>query len=193
MTHDDPSESDHPAVPPGTIDLPLPGGTARVGSGLLSASAPPANGAAAAVDDGGESLGPPRLTGPRRQRVVMVGIAATTILSLLAISLLYYRWAKRPDAEAMIVVWAGDDKAWDGATVTVRGGSLGAPLTYQLRADENLIVRFHVPPGDYKVKVTDKDGHVLGERQSPPQRPLQAGLIWWPFRAPPEALKAGMQ
>jgi len=192
MTHDDPSESDHPAVPPGTIDLPLPGGgTARVGTGLGATPPPPLP--RNAPDDDAAPPGPPRLTGYRRQRVVTVGILATTILSVLAISLLYYRWAKRPDPEAMIVVWADDDKAWDGATVTVRGGSLGAPLTYQLRADENLIVRFHVPPGDYSVRVTAKDGHVLGQRQSPPQRPLQAGLIWWPFRAPPAATKMGMQ
>src|SRR3954451_15305175 len=111
MTSED-LESDHEAVPPGTIDLPLPGGTARVGTGL--------GGAAPAADPA--PLGPPRLVGHRRQRVVMVGILSTTILSLLAISLLYYRWAKRPDPEAMIVVWAGDARAWDGATVTVRGG-----------------------------------------------------------------------
>ena len=190
MTHDDPSESDHPAVPPGTIDLPLPGGTARVGTGL-GATVPAARRAAA--ENGGAPVGPPRLVGYRRQRVVTVGILSTTILSLLAISLLYYRWAKRPDPEAIIVVWAGDDRSWDGATVTVRGGSLGMPLKYTLRADENLIVRFHVPPGDYSVRVTDKDGRLLGERQSPPQRPLQAGLIWWPFRAPAAATRMGMQ
>ena len=183
MTSDDDLESDHPAVPPGTIDLPLPTGTARVGTGL-GVVAPPADPA---------PLGPPRLVGYRRQRVVTVGIVSTAILSLLAISLLYYRWAKRPDPEAMIVVWAADDRAWDGATVTVRGGSLGAPLAYTLRADENLIVRFHVPPGEYAVRVTDKDGHLLGEAQSPPRRPLLAGLIWWPFHAPPEARKMGMQ
>lgn len=193
MTHHDPSESDHPAVPPGTIDLPLPGGgTARVGTGLGTAATPPPV-TDSAADDAAAPLGPPRLVGHRRQKVVTVGILSTAILSLLAISLLYYRWAKRPDPEATIVVWAGDDRAWDGATVTVRGGNLGVPLTYTLTAEENLIVRFHVPPGDYSVRVTGKDGRVLGQAQSPPQRPLQAGLIWWAFRAPPAATQMGMQ
>jgi hypothetical protein len=60
-----------------------------------------------------------------------------------------------------------------------------------LRSDENLIVRFHVPPGDYLVKVEDPRGRVLAQRQSPLQESLRTGSIWWPFRAPPAATQAG--
>jgi hypothetical protein len=153
----------------------------------------PPGGLGSASDANGEGDGPTRWTGHRRQRVVAVGIAATTILSLLAIAVLYYRWAARPDPTAIIVVWAGNEPTWEGATATVRGGGLTAPLSYVLRAEENLLVRFHVPPGDYQVQVRDKRGQLLGQRQMPPNRPLKPGTIWWPFRAPPAATQAGLQ
>ena len=189
MPHDF-SESDRPAVPPGTIDLPL-NSSAPTAFGSGGAAGGPGRGPAGYGE--GEPPPPQRLMGHRRQRVVTVGIIVTTALSLLATSLLYYRWAKRPDPEAIIVVWAGDEKAWDGATVTVRGSGLASPLKYVLRAEENLIVRFHVPPGGYVVRVEGKDGRLLAERQTPPQRPLTSRLIWWPFRAPPAATQLGMQ
>jgi hypothetical protein len=125
--------------------------------------------------------------------VVTVGIALTTLISLVAISLLFFRWATRPEPEALIVVWAGQNEAWDGATVSVRGGPLGSALTYVLRKDENLIVRFHVPPGaGYDVRVRDKDGRVVGERRSPGGVVLRSGMVWWPFHKPAAATQMGM-
>ena len=108
-----------------------------------------------------------------------VGIVLTTLLSLLATSLLYYRWAKRPDADARIIVWK-QDPSWDGATVVVRGGGLDAPLKYVLRSQEHQIVRFHVPPGDYQVQITDKQGR-REQIQTDPRAPMTAGSMWWPF------------
>ena len=207
MTHD-PSQPDRPATPPpsrpppGTIDLPLPGGAGSTFStaspGSSSSTSPGGFGATfglagAPAAGGANGDGPPRLTGHRRQRVVAVGIVATTLLSLLAVSVLYYRWAKKPDPTAIIVVWGGNEPAWDGATAVVRGGGLRAPLSYVLRAEEHLLVRFHVPPGDYQVEVRGKNGAVLARRQNPVQRPLKSGVIWWPFRAPPAATQAGLQ
>ena len=200
----DPTESDRPGdAPPGTINLPLPSPTvgasahASVSASASSVFSPgptdPPVGAGAPmsaepVDNDGP---PPRLVGHRRQRVVMVGIALTTVISLLAISLLYYRWATKAEPTASIVVW-GKDPEWDGATVTVRGGGLRAPLRAVVHAEDDLIVRFHVPPGDYVVRVESPTGKVLGQRQNTMRQPLAAGTIWWPFRAPAAATQVSV-
>lgn len=201
----DPTEPDRPAdAPPGTINLPLPSvtvGASNHASPLLSSSSssvfspgptdPPIGaGAPMSTEPVEEESSPHRLIGHRRRRVVVVGIALTTAISLLAITLLYYRWATKAEPTASIVVWGGTDQAWDGASVIVRGGGLRAPLRAVVRAEDNLIVRFHVPPGDYIVRVESPTGKVLGQRQNAMQQPLRVGTIWWPFRAPPAATQA---
>jgi len=123
----DPTEPDRPAeAPPGTIHLPL--SSATVGASSSSPSSPSTLGSAAGsvfspgptdppmgagaptsgapVDDDDDAAPPPRLVGHRRQRVVVVGIALTTAISLMAISLLYYRWATKAEPTASIIVWA---------------------------------------------------------------------------------------
>jgi hypothetical protein len=197
----DPTQPDRSAAPPGTINLPLPSATtvgappASPTSGFSAGPTDPPVGAgapmsAAPVDN---EAPPPRLVGHRRHRVVIVGIALTVVISLMAISLLYYRWATKLEPTASIVVWAGSDASWDGATVTVRGGGLRGPLSAVLRAEDNLIVRFHVPPGDYAVRVEAPGGRVLARKQTRVQQPLQVGSIWWPFNPPPAATQAGFQ
>lgn len=201
--NNDPSQPDRSTAPPGTINLPLP---SSAGGGVGSSSTVPASsfspgptdppvgtGAPSSSGPVDDEAPPQRLVGHRRQRVVTVGIATTTVISLLAISLLYYRWANRPDPTASIVVWGGSQSSWDGAAVTVRGGGLRAPLRAVLRAEDNLIVRFHVPPGDYLVRVEGADGRLIAERQSAVQQPLRVGSIWWPFHAPPAATQGSLR
>jgi hypothetical protein len=123
--------------------------------------------------------------------VVIFGIATTVFISLIAISLLYYKWYKTEDYDTTIVVWAPDE--WNGATVDVRGEHLPPQgLTQDLKEDDHMLIRFHVPPGGYSVRV-HRDGQTLAERETPPTRPLNAHMIWWPFKAPAAATQMGKQ
>jgi hypothetical protein len=127
-----------------------------------------------------------------RPWVIGAAIVATVIVALLAVSVLYYRWYRTEQADALIIVWPPDDGAWDGATVTV-SPSTGPGLSKRLSRDETSVVRFHVPPGHYLVRVTGPGGKVLAERRTHPQRPMLSKMIWWPFRAPPAATQLGFQ
>jgi hypothetical protein len=126
--------------------------------------------------------------GKPRTLVVVVGIATAVFISLVAVSILYYRWYKSEDYETTIVVWGWPD--WDGATVDVRGAALpGGHLTRKLEEVENLVIRFHVPPGSYTVRV-EKEGKLIAERTTDQRTgPLAAQTIWWPFRASPAATR----
>ncbi|HEY7115884.1 MAG TPA: hypothetical protein VH475_04830 [Tepidisphaeraceae bacterium] len=194
MTNDPTHPSGPPQPPPGTIDLPLPAAanvpTSFSTTGAAAATAPHAS---APSDDEPPHGHPDRLVGPRRQWVITIGIAATVFISLISIALLYYKWAKNDAHDVAIIVWAGDDKSWDGATVTVTGSALPGGLSHVLREDEHLMVRFHVPTGDYRVRVVAKGGRTLAERASDPRRPLRSHVIWWPFHAPPAATQLGFQ
>jgi hypothetical protein len=128
--------------------------------------------------------------GKPRAFVVLLGIAAAVFISLVAVSVLYYRWYKAEDYETTIVVWGFPE--WDGATVEVTGPGLPeGRLTRKLEDTEHLVIRFHVPPGSYTVRV-QKDGKLLAERSTDQRTgPLAAQTIWWPFRASPAATQMG--
>src|SRR4051794_31985003 len=105
----DPTEPDRPPpAPPGTIDLPLrpvgqsasaSAGMGRGGWFARGPTDPPVGtGAPSSADPADDEVAAPtRMLGHRRQRVVAVGIALTALLSLVAVSLLYYRWATRAE------------------------------------------------------------------------------------------------
>lgn len=136
----------------------------------------------------GEGFGKPATPG-KTPFSVRLGIAAAGIISLLAAGVLYYKWYKdRPDAnQTTIIVWGKDEKDWDGAKVTVTNSAPGGDsLMGELSAKENLLLRFHVPPGNYRVRI-ERDGHKLAEVVNDPRRPLMPNVIWWPFHAPPAA------
>jgi hypothetical protein len=118
------------------------------------------------------------------------------VISLLAIGVLYYKWYKdrvEPN-QVIIAVWGPDgtkegEASWDGAKVTVRG--MTNPdwvATDTLELKEHMLLRFHVPPGLYRVRV-EKDGKMLAERESP----QKSFLVWWPFRAPPAVTRPNLQ
>ena len=124
-----------------------------------------------------------------RPWVVVFGIATAVFISFLTISLLYYKWYKTEDYDTTIVVWAPNE--WNGATVDVTGEHLPPPgLTQDLSEADHMLIRFHVPPGTYSVRV-HRDGQTLAERVSDPLRPLRSRMIWWPFKAPPAATQMG--
>jgi hypothetical protein len=129
--------------------------------------------------------------GPRRQLVIVFGITSSLLISALAIGLLYVKWYKAPEYDTTIIVWG--EPGWAGAVVTVTGsGTPDINLSGSLSEAENLLVRFHVPPGDYRVRVV-KDGRVLAERGGRVLSHPGVLTIWWPFRRPPAATQIGAQ
>jgi hypothetical protein len=130
---------------------------------------------------------------PGNKWVIRIGIAATVLVSLLAVSVLYRSWYRAEKYDAMIIVWGPDDASWDGARVVVSGPGLSAALSKELSKDEKMLARFHVPPGHYLIRVTGPDGKVLAERATHRDRPMLSKMIWWPFRAPAAATQLGFQ
>jgi hypothetical protein len=175
-------------APAGTLDVSVPADSPTGGGGGLSSHAPGTTTAAGAHRPGEAHR-------PGKPWVIGTAIVATVVVGLLAVSVLYYQWFRTEQRDALIIVWGADDGAWDGATATVAplSTSGGPTLSKRLSGDENLLVRFHVPPGHYLVRVTAANGRVLGERKTHPQRPMQSKMIWWPFRAPPAATQLGFQ
>ena len=154
--------------PAGAFDVPVPG-------------EPPAVSAAASL-----SADAPR---PARPFSVGFGIAAATLISLLAIGVLYYKWYKDKidPNEPVIAVWG--DPSWAGAKVTVR--SVTTPdwvASGTLEEQEHVLIRFHVPAGVSKLRV-EKDGKVLAEREAQ----LGPNIVWWPFRKPEAVTRQSQQ
>lgn len=123
--------------------------------------------------------------------MIVFGITSSLLLSALAIGLLYVKWYKAPEYDTTIIVWG--EPEWAGAKVTVEGsGSPDVNLWGDLSDAENLLIRFHVPPGDYRVRVM-KGGRVLAERGGRVLSHPGVLTIWWPFRRPPAATQTGGQ
>ena len=173
------SQPPEPELPPpaGAFNVPMPADSPTSFSTL------PAS-AAAAPAKPGEDIAQ-RREGKPRAWVVAAGIATAVFMTLLAISVLYYTWYKAEDYDTTIVVWGWPN--WEGAMVEVTGTDLPhGHLTRKLDDPEHLVIRFHVPPGSYRVRV-EKDGQLITERATDQLRPLTARTIWWPFRASPAA------
>jgi len=168
-----------PPPPPGAFNVPVP-----VDSPTSFSATPPPPPVAR------EAPVPLDPEAKPRTFVVVIGIAAALFISLVAVSVLYYRWYKAEDYETTIVVWGFPE--WNGATVQVTGPGLPeGRLTRKLDDSEHLVIRFHVPPGSYTVRV-EKDGKMLAERTTDQRTgPLAAQTIWWPFRASPAATQIG--
>lgn len=179
-------------TPPGTIDVPV---TADSQTSFTTLSSPndraaPAGGSPFAQDPDAPPR-PRRLVGPRRQLVIIFGITSSLLISALAIGLLYAKWYKAPEYDTTIIVWGEPD--WAGAKVTVQGsGPPDVNLWGELWPSENMLIRFHVPPGDYRVRVV-KDGRLLAERGGRVLSHAGVLTIWWPFRRPPAATQIGAQ
>jgi len=174
---------DQPDAPPpaGVFDVPV-----SPDSPTSSFSSLPAGGAAPMspmlADDDGD--GDRARRGGARQWIVGLGIVGAIVVSSAAIALLYYKWYKTDEYQTTIVVWGQPE--WEGDTVTVRGSGLPTQLSKDLAPNEGMVIRFHVPPGTYLVRVTDKEGRKVAEQFS--DNALSDRMIWWPFRRlPPPA------
>ena len=180
-----PDQPDLP--PPGTIDVQVPADSPTSFSAMSSAA--PVAGAPAAETD--PQRRPRRLVGPRRQRMIVFGIGVALLISAVSIGILYAKWYQHEQHAATIIVWGEPD--WDGARVTVTGVELrDGPLLSELAARDNLMIRFHVPAGEFLVRVTAKDGRVLGERRVRAARRGNAATTVWAFKYPPAATQFGV-
>ena len=126
---------------------------------------------------------------PRRWFVVFA-IFSTAALCCVVIAVLYVQWFRTDDRSSLIVVWGPPE--WDGATAVVSGPALQGELRHRMEKEDDMLARFHVPPGIYVVEIR-KDNRVIDRKARENMRPLRSGGIWWPFRAPPAATQAGMQ
>jgi hypothetical protein len=129
---------------------------------------------------------------PRPRRwFIAFAIFTTALLCGTIIALLYVQWFRAQDRSALIVVWLPPE--WDGATAIVSGPALNGDMKHRLTKEQDMIARFHVPPGvGYLVRI-EKDKKEISRRDRGTMRLLQSGGVWWPFRAPPSATQMGLQ
>ncbi|MEZ0265032.1 MAG: hypothetical protein ACAI43_09915 [Phycisphaerae bacterium] len=159
---------------------PIPPGSLDVSTETSPASLPPAGSAASANGAAAPAPNEPyRLRGPRRRFTIVFGITATALITGLAVALLYFKWYRTEDYNVLIVAHA--EAEWDGGTITVTGPALGGDgLSGEITRTNNLVVRFHVPPGTYTLVVHDKTGRPVATRTNT----LRAKVQWWPLRYP---------
>jgi len=163
----------NPPSPPGTLDVIVDPASPTASSSFVhapEAKPQPASTSASA---------PYRLRGPRRRWTIILGITTTVMITALSLTLLYLKWYRTVDYNALII--ASGNPAWEDATATVSGPALGNDvLSAKFTASKNYMIRFHVPPGTYKIVVKSRDGKVLAANAM--QGGLRGGYQWWPFR-----------
>ncbi len=199
------SERESESTPPGTIDVraAAPSGSFQTansngasldGGGSTTNGMNAVGGSADNDSDSAQAHPAPRsrmderyqLRGPRRRIMIILGISATAIISALAVALLYSKWAGSEDYSATIIVYG--EEAWDGAIVTVKGSGLPPQgLSAPLEKSSNLLIRFHVPPGNYFINVLKNGKPIIREHQV---TGLKADQQAWPFRPPGSAPSA---
>lgn len=88
--------------------------------------------------------------------LVWAGIIGAAALFVLAVSLLYYRWATVVEPTSVVMVRGNESIA--GAVVTVQGVSLPEPYQLTLDPSRDLEARFFVQPGSYRVRIERPQG-----------------------------------
>ncbi|HYE21068.1 MAG TPA: hypothetical protein VEA69_21655 [Tepidisphaeraceae bacterium] len=165
--------SDPSPIPPGSLDVTVEPASA---SSPAAGPAASANGAGTGAPGSNE---PYRLRGPRRRFTIVFGITATALITGLAVALLYFKWYRTEDYSVLIVAHAPAE--WEGGTIVVTGPALGGDgLSAPITRTNNLVVRFHVPPGAYALMVHDKAGRPVARATNT----LRAKEQWWPLRPP---------
>lgn len=163
-----------PASPPGTLEV-----SVAANSGMASDAV-----AKTTDEHPGEQRYPHRgrrLIGPRRKAALVLGLSAVGLLTLVCVSILFYRWVTVEPSSAMVAVTG--HPSWVGATVTVSGPKMKEDLSARYEPGQPMLLRFHVPPGAYSVRV-ERNGKLIESRSTPPERNLTSGSIWWPFKFP---------
>jgi hypothetical protein len=138
----------------------------------------------------GPTPSPAAPSAPRpRNWLIQFGILATGVLCVMTIALLYLQWWRNDTHNTIIAVWG--DESWEGATAQVVDPATQLKLEHPLTKAEEMLARFHVPPGNYDVRII-KDRKVIAQRRRDLMDPLRPNAVWWPFRAPPGAAELGM-
>ena len=104
------------------------------------------------------------LSGPRpagRRALVIAGCVAGVLLFLGATAILFTTWARNDSPSCLLTVTASE--IFDNAEVTLSpiSGVMREPLIAKVSEGEDNQLRFHVPPGSYRISVRNDRGKVL--------------------------------
>lgn len=105
-------------------------------------------------------IDPPGVTSPGHERgwLVRLLMIAAALLFIGAASLLYFRWLYNQEHSTILILKGTD--ALEGATATVNGVNLRAPIAADFLPDNAYTLRFFLEPGSYSFNVK-RDGIVL--------------------------------
>jgi hypothetical protein len=87
-------------------------------------------------------------------------VFAALLLFAVMVGLMMYRWRTVQEPTAFLQI-IGNDK-YTGTLAEVLGPD-GLPRTAKLSASNKYTTRFSLPPGEFKVRISDRNGHLLAE------------------------------
>jgi hypothetical protein len=102
---------------------------------------------------------------PPSRRLAVVATLAASAVFIAAVALLYAGWGGREQATGLIIVQG--EPGLDAASVTLlRTTDRGAEkyLAAKFESAEDRRLRFHVPPGEYQIRV-EIDGRTVLDKQ----------------------------
>jgi hypothetical protein len=96
----------------------------------------------------------PQQAGPARRGPAILGIAATLLLALTAMTMLLIATLRVPAVQHVLVVRSGPE--WEGVQLIVEGEHLTLPMGGSIEKLGNFIVPFYLPAGVYTLYVRDR-------------------------------------
>jgi hypothetical protein len=93
-----------------------------------------------------------------RRALVLFFILATAAIFVTLFAVLYYRWSGAEEPSSVIVV--ATTPAFEGAEITVTGGTLPKPYVVKVPDRSSRSLPFYVDPGVYTITVS-RDGKTI--------------------------------
>ena len=99
---------------------------------------------------------------PQRGRAaVIAGCIAGMLMFIAAISVLFLTWAHNDNPSCLLTVIGAENLAEAEVTLSPVTGAMRQPLIAKMKEGDENHLRFHVPPGMYRISVRDERGKVL--------------------------------